>query len=166
MKYISIAELPVFRQNGFEADDQAAMFARLKREGVAKDRTLFLCTSDFDWAQLINNEHQIYWSNALRYLPRLRDEKAFLQVFSERNYGIDKLTDLAEWKRVNGDAGDNLLPSLDPPIEVIDLLDPIKKPKRKPIKDFMSNRFDNVKPVHYASAKRWILENRLLFPTF
>lgn len=166
MEYAKLIGLDVFRQNGFEADDQAAMFARIKRTGVAKGRTLFLCTSDFDWAQLINDEHQILWSNALRYIPRLRNEKAFLEVFSERNYGIDKLTDLAEWKRVNGDAGDNLLPELDPPVEVIDLLDPPKKPKVKPIKDFMEKKFDNVQPIHYKSARQWMLENKLLFPQF
>lgn len=166
MEYATIANIQVFRQNGFEADDQAAMFARVKRSGVAKGRTLFLCTSDFDWAQLINDEHNIYWSNALHYLPRLRNEQSFLEVFSERDYGIDRLTDLAEWKRVNGDAGDNLLPDLNPPIEVIDLLDPPKKPKAKPIKDFMKQKFDSVKPVHYKSARHWILKNKLLFPKF
>jgi len=166
MEYIEKVNLTVFRQNGFEADDQAAMFARLKRQGVAEGRTLFLCTSDFDWAQLVNNEHKTYWSNALRYLPRLRDEKAFMEVFTERNYGLEKLTDLAEWKRVNGDAGDNLLPELNPPVEVIDLLDPPKKPKSKQIQAFMEKRFNNVNEVHFKSARHWMLESRLPVPQF
>lgn len=166
LDYANKYGLKVFRQNGFEADDQAGQFARQKRSGICADRTLFLCTSDFDWAQLVNDKHRIYWSNALRYFPRLRNERSFLEVFSERDYGLDRLDELAEWKRVNGDAGDNLLPELNPPIEVIDLLDPPRKPKKQPIIDFMKKSYDTTIEGHYKSSQRWILENKLTYPEF
>jgi len=112
---------PVFSQEGFEADDIAGAIYRISRDGcadsVARKRQILLSTIDRDWSQLVDESHRVYFANTRHCFPsekiqeRLVGEQGVREHTLHRmGYELDHPKNLADWKVLHGDSGDNLPP--------------------------------------------------------
>jgi hypothetical protein len=112
---------PVFDLEGFEADDIAGAIYRLSRdseeESVVRKRQIFLSTLDRDWSQLVDESHKIYFANTRipfareKIQERLVGEEGVKEHTKYRmGYDLDHPKNLANWKVLHGDLGDNLPP--------------------------------------------------------
>lgn len=130
--------IPVFSQEGFEADDFAGAVARLARnKEIFEFSDVFLATSDGDWMQLVDDSLNLNWSNQLKWQPRLRHELQVLQYYGKKGYTMSKPTDVVTYKHLYGDAGDNIDPGTT--TEVIDLHNPPEQPNICKLKATLSN---------------------------
>lgn len=158
LQYLAHADMPMYRQECFEADDWGGAVARAKREGLIEGRDVFLSTSDYDWQQLISNKHGIYWSNALPYKPRLRSDYEMLKVHADRGIIFSKPSDIIAHKMEFGDAGDNIFPGA--PREVIDLIDPPQKPDATELNNWLSSgEHPNTNNEHLRGSIAWLVQN-------
>jgi hypothetical protein len=112
---------PVFDLEGFEADDIAGAIYRLSRDSeensVVKRRQIFLSTLDRDWSQLVDEGHKVYFANTRvpfareKIQERLVGEEGVREHTKYRmGYDLDHPKNLADWKVLHGDLGDNLPP--------------------------------------------------------
>jgi hypothetical protein len=117
---------------GYEADDLAGSIARFSRcseeDSVIKRRQILLHTCDRDWCQLIDNENKIYFSNSRMCRPRekiqeqLQAEEGVLEwVEHKMGVSLGHPSELAKYKSIAGDLGDNAPPGA--PIELFDLIE-------------------------------------------
>ena len=112
---------PVFSQEGFEADDIAGAIYRISRDGgpdsVAKKRQIFLSTIDRDWSQLVDEEHKVYFANTRHCFPNEKIQERLVgnqgvidHTLHKMGFELDHPKNLADWKVLHGDLGDNLPP--------------------------------------------------------
>ncbi len=121
---------------GYEADDLSGSIARLSRvseeDSIIKKRQILLHTCDRDWAQLIDDENKIYFSNSRWCRPnekiqeQLQKEEGVLEwVEHKMKVTLGHPSELAAEKAVQGDMGDNAVKGS--PIELYDLINPHPK---------------------------------------
>jgi hypothetical protein len=119
-KYVN-EYFPTFSQEGFEADDIAGAIYRISRDGgpdsVARKRQIFLSTIDRDWSQLVDESHKVYFANTRVPFPkekiqeRLVGEQGVVEHTKHKmGFDLDHPKNLADWKVLHGDLGDNLPP--------------------------------------------------------
>ena len=128
--YAAANNIPLYRQEAFEADD---FMGALHRYADGSYQTI-LVTIDIDCAQLVCDKKDIlHYSYTKAFTPpvsRLKSEHEVLCYSEERySYPITHPSQIAEYKSIWGDRGDNLEPGS--PIEVIDLINPPVKPDIK-----------------------------------
>ena len=93
----------------FEADDIAGAIYRLKSQGVAKDRTVFLSTLDGDWQSLVADEYKIFFVNTISYHDRVRGNEEVAFYYARKEACSLEHPSQTEWLKVAvGDSGDNL----------------------------------------------------------
>jgi DNA polymerase-1 len=94
-KLLEALRIPVVSQPGFEADD---VIATLAKAGAEKGMDVFICTSDKDARQLINDRVRIY---------NLRKHEVFDRAALERDWGVspEQVVDL---QALCGDSVDNV----------------------------------------------------------
>jgi hypothetical protein len=112
---------PVFSHEGFEADDIAGAIYRVSRDGgpdsIARKRQIFLSTIDRDWSQLVDEDHKVYFANTRHCFPnekiqeRLAGNQGVIDHTKHKmGFDLDHPKNLADWKVLHGDMGDNLPP--------------------------------------------------------
>lgn len=119
-KYVN-EYFPVFSQEGFEADDIAGAIYRISRDGgpdsIARKRQIFLSTIDRDWSQLVDEEHKVYFANTRHCFPNEKIQERLVgnlgvidHTLHKMGFDLDHPKNLADWKVLHGDLGDNLPP--------------------------------------------------------
>ena len=109
----------VFDCEGYEADDTAGAIYRISRDsvggGIAHERQIFLSSVDRDWTQLCDDDQRIYFANTRKPGPneqiqaRLVNNQGVIDHTEWRmGYKLDHPKNLADWKVLAGDKGDNL----------------------------------------------------------
>lgn len=150
---IAKQEFPLFRQEGFEADDFAGAIFRLKPS--FPERQVYLCTSDSDWLQLVDDGLNIAWANALVHKPRLRREAQVYAYWKKKhNWQLTSISAIADHKQQFGDSSDNIAPGA--PRDVICLRQPSHKPEASAMLDFCSSRVPNTSKERIAGAVQWL----------
>ena len=121
-KYISNPKctIPVFRSEGFEADDFAGAIASID---ISSDK--FFLTKDSDWKQLVSDSNSNLFANAASTDFRLLSEYEVLREYLDLGYALKSPSEIALVKSIYGDRSDNLDPGS--PIGVIDLYNPTEK---------------------------------------
>ena len=110
---------PFFEVEGYEADDFAGAVYRLSRdsseEEIVRRRQIFLATLDRDWSQCVDEAHKIYFANTRYPFPnekiqeRLVGNEGVIEHTAHRmGYDITHPSQLAEFKVLHSDMGDNL----------------------------------------------------------
>lgn len=148
--------IPIFRQEGFEADDWAGAVYR-NCNGV---NPVFLNTVDNDWMQLIDDNKKILFACNRMYKPQLRTEYEALRWNHNKGMYISSPRQIVDMKVRYGDEGDNLIPGS--PREVIDLVEPPLKPDDSVLKLHLSPTSSNTNENHYQSSFRWLVQNDLI----
>jgi hypothetical protein len=161
---------PVFSQEGFEADDIAGAIYRISRDGgpdsIAKKRQIFLSTIDRDWSQLVDEDHKVYFANTRHCFPnekiqeRLAGNQGVIDHTKHKmGYDLDHPKNLADWKVLHGDLGDNLPPGS--PKCLFDLCEPhtefvIEKvaPWYNDLVDCLEEDKPNDRPDHFDMTLR------------
>lgn len=150
-KYINKENIPIYRQEGFEADDCMGEIFRKKHDmqlPYKRSQTIMI-TIDNDWGILVDDEEDIlmYVNGTFRVpISRLRSEYEVKQYYLEReNLMLKSTYDIVDHKVEYGDKSDNISPGT--PREVIDL----RNPPVQPILD-VRNIFD-WKPNHLEAFK-------------
>lgn len=156
-------EIPVFREQGFEADDFAGLVYHFCKQNFIKRET-FLVTTDTDWSQLVSDNLQIYMANPKPYYPRLRSNVEVLDYAMTKNNGITIFNpkEISWVKHMRGDVADNLLPGS--PIGLFDLINPIYKPNSDEFYKYLSQTDSNIKPEQSKGALNYM--NRKFLPHF
>lgn len=109
--------LPMIGVDGYEADDLASLFVRVK----ADDHRVVLATIDSDWMGLISPS--VDWFCTHGWSPRVRTMANYNSwCFRRLGEGFELPSGIWAYKAIWGDKSDNLPPGS--PIEVIDLLQP------------------------------------------
>jgi hypothetical protein len=119
-KYVN-EYFPVFSHEGMEADDIAGAIYRISRDGgpdsIASKRQIFLSTIDRDWSQLVDEDHKVYFANTRHCFPnekiqeRLAGNQGVIDHTKHKmGFDLDHPKNLADWKVLHGDMGDNLPP--------------------------------------------------------
>jgi len=160
---------PWYWQLSYEADDLAGSIARFSRcaegEDVVKKRQILLHTCDRDWAQLIDDENKIYFSNSRMCRPneriqeQLQKEEGILEwVEHKMKVKLKHPSEMAVHKAVQGDMCDNAVKGS--PVELYDLINPHPKwniDKLLWTEDFvesMNNPEPTTRHDHYEQALR------------
>jgi hypothetical protein len=119
-KYVN-EYFPVFSHEGMEADDIAGAIYRISRDGgpdsIASKRQIFLSTIDRDWSQLVDEDHRIYFANTRHCFPNEKIQERLVgnqgvidHTKHKMGFDLDHPKNLADWKVLHGDLGDNLPP--------------------------------------------------------
>jgi hypothetical protein len=161
---------PVFSEEGFEADDIAGAIYRISRDGaadsIARQRQILLSTIDRDWSQLVDEDHRVYFANTRHCFPnekiqeRLVGNQGVIEHTKHRmGYELDHPRNLADWKVLHGDMGDNLPPGS--PKCLFDLCEPhtefvIEKaaPWYPDLVECLNEPKANDRPDHFDQAYR------------
>lgn len=161
---------PVFSQEGYEADDVAGAIYRISRDGapesVARKRQILLSTIDRDWSQLTDEEMNVFFANTRYPFPnekiqeRLVGNAGVIEHTKHRmGYDLDHPRNLADWKVLHGDAGDNLPPGS--PKCLFDLCEPnpefsIEKdaPWYPELVECLNNPDPNIRADHFDQTYR------------
>lgn len=126
-EYCAELNIPIFRQEGFEADDFAGSFYR---QANGKWQTI-LVSIDNDWAQLICNKKDIIqYINGIFKAPisKIRSEYEVYEYYKIReDFIMNNTYEIVDYKSEFGDAGDNIMCGT--PREIIDLRNPPMKPE-------------------------------------
>jgi hypothetical protein len=112
---------PVFSEEGFEADDIAGAIYRISRDGdadsIARKRQILLSTIDRDWSQLVDENHKVYFANTRHCFPNEKIQERLVanqgvieHTKHKMGFDLDHPKNLADWKVLHGDLGDNLPP--------------------------------------------------------
>ena len=164
---------------GYEADDLSGSIARLSRvseeNSIIKKRQILLHTCDRDWAQLIDDENKIYFSNSRWCRPnekiqeQLQKEEGVLEwVEHKMKVTLGHPSELAAEKAVQGDMGDNAVKGS--PIELYDLINPHPKWNIDELlwtEDFiesMNNPEPTTRHDHYEQALRQFVKTCIEVP--
>jgi hypothetical protein len=119
-KYVN-EYFPVFSHEGMEADDIAGAIYRISRDGgpdsIARKRQIFLSTIDRDWSQLVDEDHKVYFANTRHCFPNEKIQERLVgnqgvidHTKHKMGFDLDHPKNLADWKVLHGDLGDNLPP--------------------------------------------------------
>lgn len=160
LDYLATPEcpIPLFREEGFEADDWAGVAYR-QTDGSTP---IFLNTVDNDWLQLTDDEKKIIFACSKFYRPRLRTEYEALMWAKKQGWLLHSPRQIADKKSVYGDSGDNLMPNS--PIGVIDLVLPSKLPSKKArnkLGKLLKPKYSNTSEKHAEAAYCWLLKHDL-----
>lgn len=125
-EYTAKANIPVFREEGFEADDFAGSCYRIANGNWQT----ILVSIDNDWGQLVCNKKDIiqYINGAFKVpISRLRSEREIYRYYYERHdEAMTNTYEIVDYKAEYGDAGDNI--AAGSPREIIDLRYPPVRP--------------------------------------
>lgn len=161
---------PVFSQEGFEADDIAGAIYRISRDGsadsIARKRQILLSTIDRDWSQLVDEEHRVYFANTRVPFPNEKIQERLVgnqgvveHTLHRMGYELDHPRNLANYKVLHGDLGDNLPPGS--PKCLFDLCEPhtdfvIEKaaPWYSELVECLEDPKPNDRPDHYEQTMR------------
>ena len=161
---------PVFSQEGFEADDIAGAIYRISRDGgpdsIASKRQIFLSTIDRDWSQLVDEDHRIYFANTRHCFPNEKIQERLVgnqgvidHTKHKMGFDLDHPKNLADWKVLHGDLGDNLPPGS--PKCLFDLCEPytdfvIEKvaPWYNELVECLEENKPNDRPDHFDTTLR------------
>ena len=161
----------IHHHKGYEADDFAGAIYRASRdrEGtIARERQILLSTIDRDWSQLVDESHRIYFANTR--IPFLK-EKIQERLVGEQGvrdhtlhkmgFELDHPRNLADYKVLHGDMGDNLPPGS--PKCLFDLCDANPDwnieavyPHYEKLLEDLDNPEANSRPDHFEKAIRAI----------
>ena len=150
--------IPLFREEGFEADDWAGVAYR-QTDGK---QPIFLYTVDNDWLQLADDDKQVLFACTKSYKPRLRTEYEALRWAHGKGWLLTSPKQIADKKAIYGDEGDNLMPGS--PIGVIDLIEPSLLPsesERQRLGKCLSPKYSNTSEKHAQAAYDWLLRHDL-----
>jgi hypothetical protein len=159
----------IHSHEGYEADDFAGAVYRASRdrpEEVVHKRQILLSTLDRDWSQLVDESHRVYFANTRVPFPaekiqeRLVGELGVKEHTKHRmGYDLDHPKNLAEYKVLHGDMGDNLPPGS--PKCLFDLCDANPDwnieavyPDYPSLLETLNNPNANDRPDHYEKALR------------
>lgn len=151
--------IPVFRQEGFEADDWAGLACGAKEED---GRYLFLATVDTDWSQLVDDKKQILFASTRNYAPRLRSEYEVFMWAKKKGWLIKDTKEIVDLKVTYGDSADNL--EAGSPRSVICLSEPARTPspaKQRELFKCLTKTEANNNRRHYENAVLWLAKNGL-----
>jgi hypothetical protein len=161
---------PVFSEEGFEADDIAGAIYRISRDGatdsIARKRQILLSTIDRDWSQLVDEEHNVFFANTRHCFPnekiqeRLVGNQGVIEHTKHKmGFDLDHPKNLADWKVLHGDMGDNLPPGS--PKCLFDLCEPhtefvIEKvaPWYQDLVECLNDPKANDRPDHFDQSYR------------
>jgi hypothetical protein len=161
---------PVFSEEGFEADDIAGAIYRISRDGdsdsIARQRQILLSTIDRDWSQLVDEDHRVYFANTRHCFPNEKIQERLVgnlgvieHTKHKMGFDLDHPKNLADWKVLHGDMGDNLPPGS--PKCLFDLCEPhtdyvIEKvaPWYHDLVDCLNDPKINDRPDHFDQAYR------------
>lgn len=148
--------LPMLRQESFEADCMFGMLAKL----WPGDRTLLMRTCDQDISQLVDDKKQILFYNSMQNKPRLRSEYEVLWHYNRFGTCITKPAEIAQHKQIAGDS-DNIAPC-SAPLGIIDLHAPLLSPDEPQwLRSWLAEPIANNSEPAYKSARAWLLRNGL-----
>ena len=160
-EYLAESNISLIKSEGYECDDIAGGFARLKQES---NRALFLVTVDSDWLQLVDNSKSILFANVLYHTPRLRSEaEALAWAFGKGMSTISHVSEIAKYKQMYGDCADNIAPG-EAPLGIISLLEPtigLPDDIMKEIQEQLQNKCSNTNIKHVESSTNWLTANNL-----
>lgn len=170
---------PWYWECSYEADDLAGSICRYsrraKKKDVIKKRQILLHTCDRDWAQLIDDENKIMFSNSRFCRPnekiqeQLQAEEGILEwVEHKMKVSLNHPSEMAAHKAEQGDMGDNAVKGS--PIELFDLVEP--HPRWNIDTLLWTERFDedmnnpepNTRVDHYEQALRQFVKICLEIP--
>jgi hypothetical protein len=110
----------VFTHEGYEADDFAGAVYRASRdrtEDVVHRRQILLSTLDRDWSQLVDESHKVFFANTRVPFPAEKIQERLVgelgvkeHTAHKMGFDLDHPKNLAEYKVLHGDMGDNLPP--------------------------------------------------------
>jgi hypothetical protein len=110
----------VFSHEGYEADDFAGAVYRASRDRtdeVVHERQILLSTLDRDWTQLVCESHKVYFANTrVPFLSEKIQERLVGELgvrehtLHKMGFELDHPKNLADYKVLKGDEGDNLPP--------------------------------------------------------
>jgi hypothetical protein len=161
---------PVFSEEGFEADDIAGAIYRISRDGdadsIARQRQILLSTIDRDWSQLVDEDHRVYFANTRHCFPNEKIQERLVanqgvieHTKHKMGFDLDHPKNLADWKVLHGDMGDNLPPGS--PKCLFDLCEPhteyvIEKaaPWYPDLVECLNEPKANDRPDHFDQAYR------------
>lgn len=172
LNYITAPKSPYyyFSKRGYEADDWAGQFCKLKKLLEEQDSTsngakrlILLHTLDTDWLQLVSDS--VLWVNTAHWLPKIRGNKEAIEWAKKRlRVSINKAHDIARIKSIQGDKSDNLPPNS--PLEVIDLLNPAYTLDTE--NDRLLACLNDVRPLniksHLENSQKFIQSKGLILP--
>jgi hypothetical protein len=155
-----------FSEPGYEADDIAGCIYRQSRdfpESTAHRRQILLLTIDRDWSQLVDDDHRVYFSNTRKPFPREKIQERLVgnqgvieHTKHRMGFDLDHPKNLAKWKEIHGDMGDNLPPNS--PLELFNLCEtnPVFNVDELPwVPDLVEELNDpkpNSQPTHYKQS--------------
>jgi hypothetical protein len=159
----------VFTHEGYEADDFAGAIYRASRDKtgeVVQKRQILLSTLDRDWSQLVDESHRVYFANTRVPFPSEKIQERFVgelgvkeHTLHKMGYELDHPKNLAEYKVLHGDMGDNLPPGS--PKCLFDLCDANPDwnieavfPDFPSLLETLNNPGANDRPDHYEKALR------------
>ncbi len=159
----------IHSHEGYEADDFAGAIYRASRdrkEDLVHKRQILLSTLDRDWSQLVDESHRVYFANTRVPFPNEKIQERLVGEYGVKEhtmhkmgYDLDHPKNLAEYKVLHGDMGDNLPPGS--PKCLFDLCDAnpdwnIEKvyPSYAALLETLNDPNSNNRPDHYEQSLR------------
>ena len=169
LKYLEKApDFFYFAEEYYEADDLAALACRLKRQGVAEDRAMYLSTLDGDWQVLVSDEHKITWCNTKHFNDRIRGNSEVIDYYIRtKGIIINHPKEVSILKVTIGDVGDNLFKGS--PLRLFDLLDEdeeykISAENQKRMEAAMETDIKSNNPEHLQKSINFMLSKGWKIP--
>lgn len=153
--------------SGYEADDFAGAIYRASRErkgDIVHRRQILLSTLDRDWSQLVDESHRVYFANTRVPFPNEKIQERLVGEFGVKEhtlhrmgYELDHPRNLADYKVLHGDLGDNLPPGA--PKCLFDLCNANPEwnieavyPRYNELLEDLNNPVSNAYPEHYTQS--------------
>ena len=110
----------IHNHEGYEADDFAGAIYRASRDrsdDIVQRRQVLLSTLDRDWSQLVDESHRVFFANTRVPFPAEKIQERLVGELGVKEhtqhkmgFDLDHPKNLAEYKVLHGDMGDNLPP--------------------------------------------------------
>lgn len=159
----------IHSHEGYEADDFAGAIYRASRDrkdDLVHRRQVLLSTIDRDWSQLVDESHRVFFANTRIPFPNEKIQERLVGEFGVKEhtkhrmgYDLDHPRNLADYKVLHGDMGDNLPPGS--PKCLFDLCDANPDwnieavyPKYENLIEDLNNPEPNARPDHFEQALR------------
>jgi hypothetical protein len=159
----------IHSHEGYEADDFAGAIYRASRdnkEDLVHKRQILLSTLDRDWSQLVDESHRVYFANTRIPFPSEKIQERLVGEYGVKEhtmhkmgYDLDHPKNLAEYKVLHGDMGDNLPPGS--PKCLFDLCDANSDwnieavyPNYPSLLETLNDPDPNNRPDHYEQSLR------------
>jgi hypothetical protein len=161
---------PVFSQEGYEADDIMGAIYRLSRDSnpksIVHQRQILMSTVDRDWSQLVDEAHKVYFANMRVPFPKEKIQERLVgnlgvieHTKHKMGFDLDHPKNLADWKVLHGDDGDNLPPGS--PKCLFDLCEPnmdyaieLAAPWFNQLRECVNNPDTNIREDHFDQTVR------------